>query len=93
MNIINFVAFLAGLAASVLALVIGIMNGTAGVIAFGVWGLASVVLAWFGGAKGTPTGNPFKREIGGKFKEVPDRTWFIIAGLFIVALLIAIFVG
>ncbi len=93
MNIINLLGFLAGLAAGVVALVLGIMNESAGAIAFGAWGVISVILAWFGGAKGTPTGNPFKREIGAKFKEVPDRTWFIIAGLFIVALLITIFIG
>ncbi|MEW5987339.1 MAG: hypothetical protein AB1791_11950 [Chloroflexota bacterium] len=90
--LVNLLGFLFGLAASVLAIVLGIINSSAGAIAFGVWGLISVVLAWFSGAKGSPTGNPFKKQIGAKFKEVPSGTWAIIAVLFVVAALITIFV-
>lgn len=91
--IINILGFIAGLAAAVLALVFGIMNETIGLIAAGVWGLISVPLAWFSGAKASPTGNPFKKSIGAKFKEVPDTVWYIIAGLLVVVVIIAVVEG
>jgi hypothetical protein len=92
MDIINIAGFLAGLVIGVIAIIVGVSNGQVWAIAFGVWALGSVVLAWFSGAKAAPGGNPFKQKLEAVFKNVPDGAWWIIAiGLVIVLIVAFIF--
>jgi hypothetical protein len=89
-SMINFLGFICGLGAGILLIILGIMNKSAAAIAFGVWALISVPLAWFSGAKAEPSENPFKLKLGAKFRYVPDFVWVIIALLFVGAIVIAI---
>ena len=92
MDIVNLAGFLAGLVIGVIAIVFGIGNGQAWAVAFGVWALGSVVLAWFSGASARPGGNPFEKKLEAVFKDVPDWAWWIIAiGLVIVLIVAFIF--
>jgi hypothetical protein len=78
---------LAGLA----SIIVGAMTPSAGLIAFGVWAIVAAVLAWWAGATSEPRINPFDRSFGGVVSRVPDKVWYVIAGLFVIAILIAIF--
>jgi hypothetical protein len=92
-TLFNILGFLAGVVIGISGLVVGIMLPSAGLIAFGVWALLAVSLAWFSGAKAEPGGNPFKRELKAKFKYVPAWAWWIIFGTLILAIIIAVLEG
>lgn len=77
------------IAAGVLAIVFGILNSSVGLIAIGVWAVVSAIIAWAAGAKSSPRVNPFKRSFGGVVKEIPQIPWLIIAGLLVVAVVLA----
>ena len=82
------IALLAGLA----ALVFGIINSSAGLIAFGVAAIVSVILAWISGARATPRIDPFKKSFGAVIEGLDSITSVIIIALFVIALVIAIVV-
>lgn len=77
------------IAAGVLAIVFGSLNASVGLIAIGAWALVSAVIAWAAGAKSSPRANPFKRSFGGVVTRVPQIPWLIIAGLLVVAVILA----
>jgi hypothetical protein len=85
----NWVGFGFALAAGIAAIVVGVIIGYAGLIAIGAWAVVSTIIAWSSGAKASPTGDPFKKSFGATVKEIDTVPWLIIAGLFVVALIIA----
>ena len=89
MDIINVLGFVAGLLVGVIAIFVGIRTSQVWPMAFGVWALVSVLLAWFSGASATPGGNPFEQKLEAKFKNVPDWAWWIIAIGLVVVVIIA----
>lgn len=89
----NILGFLAGLVVGVGSIVVGAMLPRATPIAFGVWALLAVALAWFAGASAEPGGNPFKLEVKAKFKYVPMWAWIIIALTFIGVIIVAVVEG
>lgn len=84
-----WLGFMFIIAAGVLAIIFGSVSGSVGLIAIGVWAIASSVIAWAAGAKSSPRANPFKMSFGGVVKEIPQIPWLIIAGLFVVAVVLA----
>lgn len=82
------IALLAGLA----ALVFGIINSSAGLMAFGVAAIVSVILAWISGARATPRIDPFKKSFGAVIEGLDSITSVIIIALFVIAIVISIVV-
>lgn len=82
---------LAGLAVAVL----GVVTNTRPIafVAFGVAAIGSAILAWWSGARSQPRANPFDRSFGGVVSHVDGWVWLVVFGLFLVAAIIAIFVG
>ncbi len=76
--------------AGVAAIVVGAMQSTPGLIAFGVAAIASSILAWWAGGKSEPRANPFDRSFGGTVSNIDGWVWLVIFGLFVVAVIIAI---
>jgi hypothetical protein len=92
-TIINILGFVAGLLIGVIAIFVGIRTPPhVWQIAFGVWALVSVILAWFSGASAAPGGNPFKQKLQATFKNVPDWAWWIIAIGLVVVVIVAVVV-
>ena len=85
----NWVGFGLAIAAGVAAIIAGGMIEYAGLIAIGAWGIIASIIAWVSGAKSSPEVNPFKKSFGATVKEIDTVPWLIIAGLFVVALIIA----
>ena len=79
------IALLAGLA----AIIAGISNKSAGLIAFGAAAIISVILAWISGARAEPRIDPFKDSFGAVIDGLDSITSVIIIALFIIALVIA----
>ena len=92
-SVINIAGFIAGLAIGVAAIAVGIAQPRMAFVAFGVWALLSVALAWFAGASAEPGGNPFKYELKAKFKYVPGWAWAIIAITFVAVIVVAVIEG
>jgi hypothetical protein len=92
-SVMNVLGFIAGIIIGVSAIVVGSLLPRASPIAFGVWALLAVALAWFTGASAEPGGNPFKQELKAKFKYVPAWAWWIIALGLVVVIVVAIIEG
>ena len=75
------------MAAGVVAIVIGIMQSSPGLVAFGVAAILAAALAWWQGGKGEPKGDP--SSFGGAVSGLDGWVWLVILGLFVVALIIA----
>lgn len=86
----SWMGFLFGLAAGAAALIVGAILPHAGLIAFGVAGIAGTIIAWVSGAVASPEGNPFTRSFGATMKRIPALAWLVIFGLFAVAAVITI---
>ena len=87
----NWVGFGLAIAASIAALVVGIIQPYAGLIAIGIAGLASSIIAWVYGTKKTsPNVNPFKKDFGATLKEIEMLPSLIIIGLIAAAIIIAV---
>ncbi|HEX9076609.1 MAG TPA: hypothetical protein VF932_12565 [Anaerolineae bacterium] len=79
----------------VLALIFGATarpNPSAGLLAFGVAAIASAILAWVVGARATPQLNPFEPSFGAIVDKIDGWAWLVVFGLFLIAILIAVFV-
>ena len=85
-----WVGFVFIILAGVLCIVVGIVQGSAGFIAFGVAAIASSIMAWMSGATSTPKLDPFGKSFGGAVKEVDDWVWLVVFGLFVIATIIAL---
>ena len=83
---LGFVLIIAAGAASI---IFGAMDEVAGLISVGAWAVVSAVIAWVSGATSSPRVNPFKRSFGGVASEIPQVAWLVIAGLFVIALVLA----
>ncbi len=88
----GWVGFLFAMAAAVVALIAGIVLHSFGLGAFGVAGIISVVIAFFAGGKATPELNPFERSFGATIDGLDSIASVGIIGLFVIALLVAIFI-
>src|SRR5215207_2508961 len=86
----DWVGFCIIIAVGIAAVIVGFIVSYAGLVAFGVAAIASAILAWVTGAQSAPSGNPTERTIGARVRYVPDRTWYIVFGLFLIAAIIAI---
>ena len=84
-----WLGFVLIIAAGIAAIVVGAIQGSAGLIAFGVAAIASAALAWWAGARSEPRANPFDRSFGGVVSRLDGWVWLVILGLFVAALLIA----
>jgi hypothetical protein len=84
-----WLGFVLIIAAGVLAIVIGAMQSSAGLIAFGVAAILSAGLAWWQGVKADPRGNPMDQSFGGAVSRMDGWAWLVVFGLFVVALIIA----
>jgi hypothetical protein len=74
------------------AIVFGIINGSAGLIAFGAAAIISVILALISGARATPRIDPFSKSFGAVIEGLDGITSAIIIALFIIAIVIALVV-
>ncbi len=96
-RLVNIAGFICGLAAGVVALILGIAGVSdtyrITLIVGGVWMLVAVALAWFAGASAEPSENPFNMKVGAKFKYVPDWAWWIIALGLVAVIIVAIVEG
>ncbi len=86
----DWVGFAIIIAVGIAAIIIGFIVSYAGLVAIGVAAIASAILAWVYGAQSTPTGNPVKRDFAGRVRNVPDRIWYIIFALIVIAIIIAV---
>ena len=58
---------------------------------WGIWAIVSTALAWIASATAQPayTGDAFDQPtFGAEVSRVPDWAWYIIAGMFVVALVV-----
>ena len=86
----GWVGFAFALLAGIAAFVVGIINSSAGLIAFGVAAIISVILAWISGARATPRVDPFKKSFGAVIEGLDSITSVIIIALFVIAIVISI---
>lgn len=76
--------------AGVAAIIVGAIQPSAGLIAFGIAAIASSALAWWSGAKSEPRVNPFEKSFGGVVTRVDGWVWLVVFGLFVVVAIVAI---
>jgi uncharacterized membrane protein YphA (DoxX/SURF4 family) len=86
----DWVGFVIIIAVGIAAIIIGFIVSYAGLVAIGVAAIASAILAWVAGAQSAPAGNPIKRDFAGRVRNVPDKTWYIIFALIVIAIVIAV---
>jgi hypothetical protein len=88
----SWIGFICGIAAGAVLIVAGAVlhPASARLIAWGVWGVVSCVLAWIAGATAQPAfGTAFGRPtFGARVSAVPLWAWLIVLGLFIAATVI-----
>lgn len=85
-----WVGFVFLIVAGVVMIVIGVIKGSPGFVAFGVATAASSVLAWLAGGSSTPRLDPIGKSFGGAVKNIDGWVWLVIFGLFLIALIVAI---
>ncbi len=85
-----WLGFMLIILAGVAAIVVGAIQPSAGLIAFGVAAIASSALAWWSGAKSEPRVNPIERSFGGVVSRVDGWVWLVVFGLFLAASIMAI---
>lgn len=93
----SWLGFIIGIAVGVVLIVGGAVMHPFSVrlLAWGVWAVASCILAWIAGATAQPayTGTAFGRPtFGARVSAVPLWAWLIVAGLFVVATVIGFLV-
>lgn len=85
----NWVGFGIIIVIGIIALVVGATNqpaASAGLIAFGVWAVASAILAWVTGASSRPDG--FNGSFGATITNLRPWVWWVVfAGLVVVIIL------
>ncbi len=86
-SILTVVGYIFGIAAGIIAIVVGAIQKQAGFIVIGVAFLAAVIFAIIAGAVAEPTGSISGREIGAKFTP-PDWAWWVCAGIIVVGCVI-----
>jgi len=86
-SILTIVGYIFGVAAGVIAIVVGAIQKQAGFIVIGVAFLAAVIVAIVAGAVAEPSGSISDREIGAKFTP-PDWAWWVSAGILVVGCVI-----
>jgi hypothetical protein len=86
----DWVGFCIIIAVGIAAVVVGFVVSSAGLVAFGVAAIASAILAWVAAAQSAAYGNPTDRTLGARVRYVPDKIWYIVFGLFVIAAIIAI---
>ena len=86
----NWVGFGLAILAGIVCIVVGVSISYAGLIAIGAWAIIASIIAMVSGAKSSPDGNPFKKSFGATVKEIEQVPWLIIAGLLVVAIIIAV---
>jgi len=74
----------------IVAIVIGIMGSSPGLVAFGVAAIASAAIAWWAGGRGEPRGNPVDKSFGAVISRLDGWAWLVIFGLFVVAIVITV---
>ncbi len=84
----NWVGFGIIIVIGIAAIYFGATAPSAGLIAFGVATIASSILAWVVGAKKSP--DAFNGSFGATVSNLQIWVWFVVFGLFIVALVIAL---
>jgi hypothetical protein len=84
-----WLGFVLIIAAGAVSIIFGAIDSVAGLIAFGAWAIISAIVAWVAGATSSPRVNPFNRSFGGVVSRIPQVAWLVIAGLFVVALVLA----
>jgi hypothetical protein len=90
----GWLGFLFILIAGGLAIVYGTaVTPSAGLIAFGIAAILSVIVAWHSGAVSKPTVNPFKKSFGGTVSNIDGWAWIIVFGLFVAATVVAFVAG
>lgn len=87
-----WVGFGFAILAGVVAIVMGAITPSAGLIAFGVAAVIASILAWIAGGRATPEANPFEKSFGATIDGLESWTTVIIIALFVIAIVIAIFV-
>jgi hypothetical protein len=85
-----WVGFVFIIVAGLVCIVVGIVQGSAGFIAFGVASVASSILAWVAGGSSTPKADPIGKSFGGAVKDIDGWVWLVIFGLFLAASIVAI---
>lgn len=85
-----WVGFVFIIVAGLLLLIVGIVQGSAGFIAFGVAAMASSILAWVAGGSSTPKLDPIGKSFGGAVKDIDGWVWLVIFGLFLAAAIVAL---
>ena len=86
----NWVGFGLAIVAGIVCIAVGASIPYAGLIAIGAWAIVASIIAIISGAKSTPDVNPFKKSFGATVKEIDQIPWLIIAGLLVVAVIIAV---
>ena len=76
--------------AGIVAIVIGIMGSSPGLVAFGVAAIVSAAIAWWAGGRGEPRGNPVDKSFGAVISRLDGWAWLVIFGLFVVAIVITV---
>ena len=76
--------------AGVAAIVVGIMQSSPGLVAFGVAAIISAGIAWWAGGRGEPRVNPFDKSFGAVISRLDGWQWLVIFGLFVIALIITV---
>lgn len=89
MDVKTIAGSVGGVAAGVVAIVLGAINSEPGAIVIGVAFLAAAIIAIIAGATASPTGSlPPKPSIGGKFMGVPDPAFWLIVAILVVGLVV-----
>ena len=76
--------------AGIVAIVIGIMQSSPGLVAFGVAAIVSAGIAWWAGGRGEPRANPVDKSFGAVISRLDGLAWLVIFGLFVVAIIITV---
>ena len=87
----NWVGFGIIIVIGVIAIVVGATTPTVGLVAFGIAAIISAILAWVTGASSRP--DVFNGSFGATLANLKGWVWWVIFGMFVVVVIIAIAAG
>lgn len=86
----SWVGFGFAIAAGLAAAIAGAATSNKGLVAIGVAIVVDSIIAWYAGARATPTLNPIAKSWGATIKDIPTVAWAIMALVLIAAIVIAL---
>lgn len=93
MKIPAWLGMVIGVAIGIVAIIIGLVSGPTGFVPLGIWAIVASIIGYATGSaaavRARGQGRPLDLHMDVVWSHVPNVAWLVIAGLFVIAVVIA----